>query len=33
MAKDGVSDEGKLAAGGVLRLFSITLDEPVNLSD
>jgi hypothetical protein len=32
MAKDGVTDEGKLAAGGVLHLFSITPDEPGNLS-
>jgi hypothetical protein len=32
MAKDGVTEEGKLAAGGVLHLFSITPDEPGNLS-
>jgi hypothetical protein len=31
MAKDGVTDEGKLAAGDVLHLFSITPDEPGNL--
>ena len=32
MAKDGVTDEGKLAAGGVLHLFSITPDDHGNLS-
>jgi hypothetical protein len=32
MAKDGVTDEGRLAAGGVLHLLSITPDEPGNLS-
>jgi hypothetical protein len=32
MAKDGVADEGELAAGGVLYLFSITLDGDRNLS-
>jgi hypothetical protein len=32
MAKDGVIDEDKLVAEGVLHLFSITPDEPGNLS-
>jgi hypothetical protein len=31
MAKDGVTDEGDLAAGGVLHLFSITPDDPGDL--
>jgi hypothetical protein len=33
LAKDGVTDEGKLAAGGVLHLFAITPGEPGKLSD
>ncbi len=32
MAKDGVIDEDKLVAEGVQHLFSITPDEPGNLS-
>jgi hypothetical protein len=31
MAKDGVTDEGELAAGGVLHLLSITPNEPGDL--
>jgi thiamine pyrophosphate-dependent acetolactate synthase large subunit-like protein len=33
LAKDGVTDEGKLAAGGVLHLFAITPGEPGKLSE
>lgn len=32
MAKDGVADESKLAAGGVLHLISLTPEEPGNVS-
>lgn len=32
MARDGVADESKLAAGGVLRLISLAPEEPGNLS-
>ena len=31
MAKDGITDEGDLAAGGVLHLFSITPDDAGDL--
>ena len=32
LAKDGETDQDKLAAAGVVHLFSITPDEPGNLS-
>jgi hypothetical protein len=32
MAKDGVTDESKLAAGGVLHLVSLTPEEPGDVS-
>ena len=32
MTKDGVADESKLAAGGVLHLISLTPEEPGNSS-
>jgi hypothetical protein len=32
MAKDGVTKEGQLAAGGVLHLISLTPEEPGDLS-